>query len=1052
MAVVAPPPNDRKRVKVYELRDNDWFDRGTGLCSAQVIDDEPRIYVESEDVPDRMLLESRIRRDDGYQKQQETLIVWTEPSGTDMALSFQEAEGCAVIWEFVSNVQRQMIAFTGPDDSLSDDALDASFTNPIVLPPPELGNLAEIEQRIRHASIGPGRDSLTKFLVREEYLLKLLPLVSDAEDLESLPDLHRLCNIMKSIILLNDNTLIELVVSDHVISGVVGALEYDPDFPTHKANHRQYLNDRSRYKEVVPIKDPIILRKIRLTWRLQYLKDVVLARILDDPTFSVLNSLIFFNQVDIVQHLQSNTPFLNELFAVFNPKNIDNKRKEDAVQFLHQCAAIAKNLQAPARANLFANFISHGLFSVIAFAVKHPNPALRTTGIDILVALLDHDPLMMRGYMLKAVNENKVPLTDTLIDLLHAETDLGVKNQLADAIKVLLDPQVPIQDPMSRAGADFLTKLRAQNPLPETFVQNHFDESAKRLFAPLKQLESRQSMTDFTFQEVSLYSHLVDILTFFVRQHYLRCRGFMHGESLTPRVAQLLTVPQKHLKLTALKFFRTLISLQDTFYVAQMTHNNIFELILNIVYETMPRDNLLNSACLELFEFVKRENIKTIIIHVVEKYREILKNITYVDTFQNLIFRYDQLQGYGAAAEVDATLFSQDESAGTPRMLINGGQRWHGVREMDAAEEEYFDTSDDEEDEVCFSSREFEHGEEKQEGEEEEDMSVRFSQAHYYHDGTSVLIVDYQQDKQQRMDTTATNANANANANANTATVVAVNGSASPVVKPLVDYPDDDDDDAMDVHVQGQPQQQQQQLAQQQPADPLLTSVDQSQTQPQSQPQTQPPESTSTTTPDQPTTSHHHHHRLPPHRYTEKRRREEDDDDDELVKLSSGTKRRSSSLSSIGSLGNIGIGIGIGSLRKKKSFSGVGKNDERSNVDEESLRAATTTATTATGGASGRKIAINLNLSTLKAGPAVGSTADGAGAETGTGTETSPKAGSVAAAAATDTPIAEGQEDTPEKMEGAAGSSGVVASDGSDDGGGSGDRGRGEAGVEAGTT
>src|SRR6266542_2891188 len=83
----------------------------------------------------------------------------------------------------------------------------------------------------------------------------------------------------------------------------------DPDFPTHKANHRQYLSDKTRYKEVVPIKDPIILRKIRHTWRLQYLKDVVLARILDDPTFSVLNSLIFFNQVDILQHLQANTPF-----------------------------------------------------------------------------------------------------------------------------------------------------------------------------------------------------------------------------------------------------------------------------------------------------------------------------------------------------------------------------------------------------------------------------------------------------------------------------------------------------------------------------------------------------------------------------------------------------------------------------------------------------------------------------------------------------------------------------------------------------------------------
>lgn len=75
-----------------------------------------------------MLLETKISKDDGYQKQQgplapytpsatshasreiaeceltfprreiETLIVWTEPNGTDMALSFQEAEGCAVIW------------------------------------------------------------------------------------------------------------------------------------------------------------------------------------------------------------------------------------------------------------------------------------------------------------------------------------------------------------------------------------------------------------------------------------------------------------------------------------------------------------------------------------------------------------------------------------------------------------------------------------------------------------------------------------------------------------------------------------------------------------------------------------------------------------------------------------------------------------------------------------------------------------------------------------------------------------------------------------------
>jgi protein phosphatase-4 regulatory subunit 3 len=95
-----------------------------------------------------------------------------------------------------------------------------------MLPPPELGNLAEIEQSVRSASLSQvGRDALGKFVLSDNYIDKLIPLVETAEDLESLPDLHRLCNIMKSLILLNDNVIIEHVVTDPIIIGVVGALE-----------------------------------------------------------------------------------------------------------------------------------------------------------------------------------------------------------------------------------------------------------------------------------------------------------------------------------------------------------------------------------------------------------------------------------------------------------------------------------------------------------------------------------------------------------------------------------------------------------------------------------------------------------------------------------------------------------------------------------------------------------------------------------------------------------------------------------------------------------
>ncbi|KAL8905833.1 MAG: hypothetical protein Q9171_006517 [Xanthocarpia ochracea] len=706
MALVVPPPNDKKRVKVYELRHNDWFDRGTGFCTGRVIGDESKIYVESEDQPERTLLETRITKDDGYQKQQDTLIVWTESTGTDMALSFQEAEGCAAIWDFVSQVQQNLMAIAGPDDALSDDAMD-NFANPLALPRPELSNLDDIASLMRTVIATPqGRDSLSKLVISEDYIRKLVPLVTMAEDLESLDDLHHLCNIMKMLVLLNDTQIIEHVVTDEVVMGVVGALEYDPDFPTHKANHRRYLNDRSKFKEVVPIQDQTIKKKIHSTWRLLYLKDVVLARILDDPTFSVLNSLIFFNQVDIVSHLQGNTAFLEELFGIIDDLGASHSRKKDAVSFIQTCCAIAKNIQAPARQTLYTNFIQNGLLRVINFALLNGDSSVRVAGTDILVAMIDHDASMVRSYIFRSIQESKRPLTDTLIELLLIENDLGVKAQAADAIKVLLEPQQPPPPPppntetMARNnnGTDFLAKLRSTaipaNPHIDSFIQGFYDNSASKLFKPLKDLEKRRPIVNLTFQEVSLFQHLIEILMFLIRYHLFRSKIFIFQEGIPARIAQLLACQHKHLQLTALKFFRTCIGLQDDYYIQQMTKNFLFEPVLNIVYDTMPRDNLLNSVCLELFEFVKRENVKPVIVHVVENYREKLEEISYVDTFQSLILRYDQMQGYNA--EADATLFSQDQDGNPHRTSVNGNQRWQGVKEMDAAEEAYFNTSDDE--------------------------------------------------------------------------------------------------------------------------------------------------------------------------------------------------------------------------------------------------------------------------------------------------------------------------------------------------------------------
>ncbi|KAF2214031.1 hypothetical protein CERZMDRAFT_38458 [Cercospora zeae-maydis SCOH1-5] len=857
MAALAPANNnnnaDKKRVKVYELKNNDWYDRGTGFCEgklvspagAQTEDLDARVIVTSEEEPERVLLETRIAKDDGYQKQQETLIVWTESNGVDMALSFQEAEGCAHIWQFVSEIQGRL----APEDGLSDDLLGTEHA--VSLPEPQIGKLEEVVDAIRqHANTPGGRDALSKYIMSPEqmYILKLAPVLKELEEKHEINELHRLCTIMKHIILLNDTSIIEFIVTDNAIMGVVGALEYDPDFPSHRANHRQFLSDKSKFKEVVKFDNMDITRKIHYTYRLLYLKDVVLARILDDPTFSVLNSLIFFHQVDIIGHIQANAPFLKELFEIFTDDKEAPDRKKQACLFIQTCCAVSKSIQAPARAQLYGNFLHHGLFNMITYALRHHDSAVRVAGTDILVSLIDHDSHVVRTHIIKAIHEKTTPLTDILIELLLLETDLGVKSQMADAIKILLDPTSASagMEAMNRAGNSEMMAKRGGpgdhpghrfSPQASQFIQNFYEDGAKRLFKPLKALEDRPSMRDLSVQETSLYTHLVEILSFFVRQHAYQSKLFILSENLHSRIAQLLECPQKHMKLIALKWFRTCVGLQDEFHNRQLTNNKLFEPILNIVYETMPRDNLLNSCCLELFEYIKREGIKQIIYHLVETYRERLIGITYVNTFQAIVHKFDQYQNpYVPEREGDTSFTTEPDTPDALRgRMVNGRQGFSGLKE-DADEDAYFNADDELDGEF---------------GDDDDgDLPSHATMA--------------------KLDAVMSNGHINTS-NANNA------NNASPM-KSLVNYPDDDDDEDMDL---------------------LASSPDVLKGQRSSSTHAS-EANTSTDSPDGPRGRSREPRAVsdsPPESMAMKRRRAEIDDEDELGKMMGGGKRRNSSAS-----------------------------------------------------------------------------------------------------------------------------------------------------------
>lgn len=527
------------------------------------------------------------------------------------------------------------------------DEVPVDIPATITLPPAELANLENIETNMRIMSTtAGGRDALSRCIISDEYIHKLIPLVEIAEELESLADLHHLCNIVKIILLMNDTTIIEYALSDGCFMGVVGALEYDPDFPSHKANHREWLT-KGRFKEVVPIVEEKVRLKIHQTYRLQYLKDVVLARILDDPTFSVLNSLIFFNQVDILQHLQSSPNFLNELFGIFSDPTEKITRKKQAVFFIQQCCSIIKNLQPAARMSLYSNFLSHGLLHVINFGLRNPDVTVRIGATDILVSMIDHDPQMVRQTIYRQMHEDHVQLTDTLVDLLHVEVDLGIKSQICDALKVLLDPvpiQVTVESNVNGNGKEpQMTRRLQADPQQELFLSHFYEHSAVRLFKPLLDLENKQELV-FSVLNESVFIYLHDIIIFFVRAHHHRCKFFMMQHNIAHRFVQLLSCPVKHLQLTSLRFLRQLVATRDDFYTRHIIEKRLIESVFDLLDRCLPRDNLVCSACLDFFDFFVKEDVVELTKHLVTSYKDRIEKLSYLPTFNDLLTgRYPQL-------------------------------------------------------------------------------------------------------------------------------------------------------------------------------------------------------------------------------------------------------------------------------------------------------------------------------------------------------------------------------------------------------------------------
>lgn len=116
------------------------------------------------------------------------------------------------------------------------------------LPEPSLGNLLEIEKILTAITRTVwGRDQLTQYILNNEFLQRLLPLLDVCEDLDNIEDLYTLSSIVRMLgkiilgrkliegginsfhnillVLLNDTTIYEYILREEIYVQVIGILE-----------------------------------------------------------------------------------------------------------------------------------------------------------------------------------------------------------------------------------------------------------------------------------------------------------------------------------------------------------------------------------------------------------------------------------------------------------------------------------------------------------------------------------------------------------------------------------------------------------------------------------------------------------------------------------------------------------------------------------------------------------------------------------------------------------------------------------------------------------
>ncbi|ESW10978.1 hypothetical protein PHAVU_009G255000 [Phaseolus vulgaris] len=664
--------NSMQRVKVYRLNgDGKWDDQGTGHVTVDYLErsEDLGLFVYDEEDNENILLH-RISPDDIYRKQEDTIISWRDPEyATELALSFQVPGGCSYIWDHICNVQRNMHFNT-----LNSEAFHSVNSESRDLPTVELSSLPLILKMVVESGNTDQSRLAELILSDQDFFGKLMEVFRVCEDLENMDGLHMIFKIIKGIILLNSTQIFERLFSDELMMDIIGTLEYDPKVP-HVQHHRKFLKEHVIFKEAIPIRNSIVLSKIHQTYRVGFLKDVVLARVLDEATVANLNSIVHANNAIVVSLLKDDSTFIQELFARLKSPTTSSESKKNMVHFLHEFCSCSKSLQMVQQLRLFRDLMNEGIFDIISdVLLQSQDKKLMLTGTDILILFLNQDPNLLRSHV---VRQEGITLLGLLVRGMITDFGDDMHCQFLEILRSLLDP-------CSLSGAQ-------RDTIIDIFYEKHLSQLIDVITAscPTENVHVNSQVKCQSGTKPEILSNICELLCFCVLHHPYRIKCNFLLNKVMEKILLLSRRREKYLVVGAVRFVRAILSRHDEHLINHFVRSDLLKPIVDAFVANGNRYNLLNSAVLELFEYIRKENMKLLLKYIVDSFWDQLVKFEYLVSIHSLKIKYEQ------CLENDGT---NDTS------ILSDLRRRLDERAPEKEEEDYFNEDSDEEDTTSASN------------------------------------------------------------------------------------------------------------------------------------------------------------------------------------------------------------------------------------------------------------------------------------------------------------------------------------------------------------